>query len=370
MKKKKENWPGHLDLHKLSDIYEMGAKGRSVREISKYVGCGSTAVWKALQELKGSLFGIALRNATPYQKARVVLEHRKERRAQIKRKTKAADPEILDYISTKLSQDNWTPEEIAEKVSTELPGKSICFKTIYTITKNHRRDLIPYLKERGEPRQQNVSGRRSGLQQGVPKKRSVHDREEVANLRLEFGHYEADLVVSKVGSKYAILVIRERVTRRQFYIRIPNHLAVTVSDVIRDFIEAHPIGLIKSITFDNGPEFGIGELSDLEKSYAALKLYYTDAYQAWQKGGVENGNKDFRWYFPKGTNFQVVTLTAIANADKLLSERPRKVLNFDTPRERYQEQVELYVEYQALLGVVSQNEQNRFYDPPLLSQAY
>lgn len=369
MKKKKENSPRHLDLHKLSDIYEMRAKGKSIREISQYVGCGSTAVWKALQELKGCLFGIALKNSTSYEKARVVLEHRKGRRAKVERKTKASDPEILDYIATKLSQDNWTPEEIAAKMSSSLPDKSICFKTIYTITKNRRRDLIQYLKERGEPRRQNVSGRRSGLQQGVPQKRSVHDREEVANLRLEFGHYEADLVVSKMCSSYAVLVIRERVTIRQFYIRIPNHLAVTVADAMRDFIEAHPIGLIKSITFDNGPEFGIGELSDLERSYEGLKLYYTDAYQAWQKGGVENGNKDFRWYFPKGTDFQVVTLSAIANADKLLSKRPRKILNFKTPSELYQEQVELYLEHQALLGVVSQNEQNRFYDPPLLSQA-
>lgn len=369
MQKKKENSYKHLDVHKLSDIYEMRAKRKSIRAIARMVGCGSTAVWDALDELKGKQYGIALRNATPYEKAQIVLERRQERRANIERTTKSNDPAVLEYIGEKLSKENWTPEEIAEKMKTELPGKGVCFKTIYNLTKDQRKDLLPYLKERGTPRRQNVSGRRSGLQQGVDKKRSVHEREDVANLRLEFGHYEADLIVSKVGSTYAILVLRERLTRRQFYLRIPNHFAVTVSDILRDFIESHPVGIIKSITFDNGPEFGIGELSELERSYGALKLYYTDAYKSWQKGGVENGNKDFRWYFPKGTNFQVVTLTAIANADKLLSNRPRKILNFKTPRELYQEQIELYVEHQARLGVVVPLEQNQFYDCPLLSLA-
>lgn len=368
MQKKKENSYKHLDLHKLSDIYEMRAKGKSIRAIAHRVGCGSTAVCDALDELKGKQYGIALRNATPYQKAKIVLEWRQERRANIERTTKSKDPAVLKYIGEKLSIENWNPVEIAEKMKTDL-GKSVCFKTIYNITKKQRKDLVPYLKERGKPRRQNVNGRRGNLKQGVDKKRSVHEREDAANLRLEFGHYEADLIVSKAGSRYAILVLRERLTRRQFYLRIPNHFAVTVFDVLRDFIESHPIGIIKSITFDNGPEFGIGELSELEKSYEALKLYYTDAYKSWQKGGVENGNKDFRWYFPKGTNFQVVTLTAIANADKLLSNRPREILNFRTPRELYQEQIEQYVEHQARLGVVVPLEQNQFYDCPLLSLA-
>jgi|GEM_PF-1993997 len=44
-------------------------------------------------------------------------------------------------------------------------------------------------------------------------------------------------------------------------------------------------------------------------------------------------------YFPKGTNFRNVTKIILALAVKKLNHRPRKCLNYQTPREVFYEAV-------------------------------
>ena len=52
----------------------------------------------------------------------------------------------------------------------------------------------------------------------------------------------------------------------------------------------------------------------------------------WQCGTNENTNGLARQFFPKGTNFNEVRYK-VARAEKLLNDRPRKRLNYQTPSE-------------------------------------
>ena len=65
---------------------------------------------------------------------------------------------------------------------------------------------------------------------------------------LEFGHWEADLIVGPQGTKPAMLVLIEKTTRRKIAKKIPNKKAVTVENILKEWI---PLVGIKSITFDN-----------------------------------------------------------------------------------------------------------------------
>ena len=87
-----------------------------------------------------------------------------------------------------------------------------------------------------------------------------------------------------------------------------------------------------TITTDNGIEFR-------NHQQIAKKLnttvYFTDPYCSWQKGGVENMNKLFRQYFPKGTDFNLVTQEELDQIQYKINRRPREKLNFSTPKTEF-----------------------------------
>jgi IS30 family transposase len=89
----------------------------------------------------------------------------------------------------------------------------------------------------------------------------------------------------------------------------------------------------KTLTLDNGAEFAYSRLIELERRYEGLKLYYCDPYAAWQKGSVENSNRDARWYIPKGTDFANVSKESVMEVEERLGRRPLKCLEYRTPDE-------------------------------------
>lgn len=69
----------------------------------------------------------------------------------------------------------------------------------------------------------------------------------------------------------------------------------------------------------------------------ALKatVYFADSYTSWQKGAVENANKLIRQYIPKGTDSSELTDEFIHSVQLKLNRRPRKKLNFSTPKDEF-----------------------------------
>ena len=61
-------------------------------------------------------------------------------------------------------------------------------------------------------------------------------------------------------------------------------------------------------------------------------VYFADPYCSGQKGAVENANKIFREFFPKGTDFRKVTQPELSKVQYQINDRPRKKLDFSTPK--------------------------------------
>lgn len=87
---------------------------------------------------------------------------------------------------------------------------------------------------------------------------------------------------------------------------------------------------VLTITSDNGIEFtrhqSIAQRLDAD-------FFFADPYSSWQRGTNENTNGLVRQYFPKKTDFTVLSDTDIQFVTDRLNNRPRKALNFKTPNE-------------------------------------
>ena len=87
---------------------------------------------------------------------------------------------------------------------------------------------------------------------------------------------------------------------------------------------------VHTITGDNGTEF-----ADHQNIAKLLKtsFFFTHPYSSWEKGSVENSNKLIRQYIPKKTNFDDINNLEIKQIQYEINNRPRKKLNFYSPKE-------------------------------------
>ena len=176
---------------------------------------------------------------------------------------------------------------------------------------------------------------------GVPKprgKRWTHDanislRPAEANDRAVPGHWEGDLIIGADGTS-ALATLVERRSRFVLLGRLgTDHTAASVNEVMVRMIRRLKESMdttMSTLTWDQGVEFA----KHTEFSVAEnIQVFFADPHSPWQRGSNERMNRDIRFYFPKGTNFTDVTDQEVDEAEALLNNRPRVVLDGLTPRE-------------------------------------
>lgn len=166
---------------------------------------------------------------------------------------------------------------------------------------------------------------------------TIEQRPAEVDSRNTFGNWEMDSIVGCKGSKAALVVLTERLTRYPFVMWVPDH---TMESVVRALdrkerrMGAEFRNIFKSITVDNGCEFQ--NCKGMERSRRArkprTKVYYCHPYSAYERGSNENMNRIIRRFFPKGTNFDNVTAAEVAEVETWLANYPRKILGWKTPQ--------------------------------------
>ncbi len=149
--------------------------------------------------------------------------------------------EVLDYIDEKLSL-TWSPEQIA---NTPCGMKMTSFKTIYRwIDERYLRSTLKNLRRKGKTRKRLGNGGR------FTTGNSIRKRDKSVYSRKEFGHWEADTVVSGQGkSKVCFATLAERKTRYYIAIKIPDRKGETMAKAIIDTLSKYPKGAVKTITW-------------------------------------------------------------------------------------------------------------------------
>jgi IS30 family transposase len=160
---------------------------------------------------------------------------------------------------------------------------------------------------------------------------NIRERPEEIEDRLVPGHWEGDLILGAGGSS-AIGTLVERTTRFVVLVRMPTRKADVAACAFAGALNAIPAPLRKTLTYDQGKEMAE------HRSLAAdtgMRIFFADPHSPWQRGSNENTNGLLRQYFPKGTSlssFDQADLDVVAAS---LNDRPRKTLDFATPREQF-----------------------------------
>ncbi|PUB91591.1 MAG: IS30 family transposase, partial [gamma proteobacterium symbiont of Ctena orbiculata] len=161
---------------------------------------------------------------------------------------------------------------------------------------------------------------------------SISERPSEIEDRAIPGHWEGDLIAGSSNTHIATLV--ERKSRFSMLIKVAGKDTKTVVSAISRQIKRLPAELRQSVTWDRGSE--MANHKDFTVATDA-KVYFCDPSSPWQRGTNENTNRLLRQYFPKKTDLSVYTQRELNQVAKKLNQRPRKVLDFQTPADTLQQ---------------------------------
>ena len=225
---------------------------------------------------------------------------------------------ISNNIAKKLEGDR-SSEQISKA---HLNGKQT-FKTIYNwiYTGKLKGISLKNLRHKGKRRKKETRGK---FLIGS----SISTRPKEVKCRKIFGHWELDTMVSSRGkSKDCLATFVERKTRFYVAIKIKDRTAPSMLKAIKKLVKVLPKKALKTFTTDRGKEFAC--YKEVEK--LNIKVYFADAYAAWQRGSNENSNGLLREYYPKKTDLGKISNDDLIKKLILLNSRPRKCLNWDNP---------------------------------------
>lgn len=246
-----------------------------------------------------------------------------------------SDPKILDYIIKKMQKEIWSPDVISAKIYKDI-GVYISTDTIYNyIYESEKgRSLKLYkLLARKRPFRIKHGSRRTRVQ--IPNRESIHNREPVADEKLELGHFEGDLTFQKGNQSKNTGVLVDKKSQKVFLVSNSSKKRNTVTYGFSSQIRRIPKHLRKTIAFDNGKEF----VSHMTYRLQGFKTYFCDAYSPWQKGLVEKINSMIHRIFPKNIDINKLDSFTLKKIENILNNMPRKILGYKTPNQVWDENI-------------------------------
>jgi len=240
------------------------------------------------------------------------------------------------YVYEKLKQE-WSPEEIAVRIRKEY-HKDITMRISHESIYQHL-----YCLPRGELKQELMAGLRRERKHRLSRQASHYRRQRIQDIvsiserpkevasRIVPGHWEGDFIMGK-NRESALGSLVERTTRLTLLVPLPAKDAITVSAAFARAFKQVPQKFKRSLTYDRGSEMSQHKLFTEETK---IQVYFADPSSPWQRGTNENTNGLVRQYFPKGTDFREIQISSIREAERRLNSRPRKVLDYYTPSEKF-----------------------------------
>lgn len=318
----------HLSAEERDKISIFHAQGLSRRMIAKELGRSPSTISRELNRKEAVFFRGKYIGSQTHKLVKSLWVQKHLRK-------KINNKKLRKFIEQCLKL-GFSPETIAGRLKEKF-GFKIHHETIYRYIYKERTDLTQYLLRRKFGRKHRYIRKRfKSMNPRIPNRIDIDFREEEANLRLEFGHFEVDSVESgrKRGKKRnsCLTVMVDRATRKTIINKSGSKTSKETTKTLINSLKKYKSKKVKSLTYDNGTEFCWHEKVN---NVLGTKSYFCKPYHSWEKGTVENINGLIRRFFPKGTNFDKIKKEQLKYVEDWINNRPMKVLGFKTPNEMF-----------------------------------
>lgn len=324
----------------------------STVEIGRLMGRSQTTIWRELQ--RGAVSDVStvpkellLKNKQGFVRYSADIGHGKRvRNAEAHVGARKLTHEWQVQIEDHLNNKGWSPEDFVAR----FPECNLSPSTIRNYiqqgyisvksntygqrswTQKEKKDVVASVDLKKRIQSDFVDRNQKCLEEEtqIVKRLSIELRPERVNTRYYFGHWEADLVISRDGLKTPVFVLVERKTRFMVIVRTKGRSAKDMIEALDYFMMLHKDN-VESITFDNGTEFISWDFLERIQIYYGKKSYFAHPNSPHERGTNEQRNKLIRHYAGyKGYNS--MTQLEWDQVAQLVNDKPmRQVLDSETP---------------------------------------
>lgn len=259
-------------------------------------------------------------------------------RAERPKVCKLASNKKLALLVARKLRCAWSPQQIAGWLQRVYPNNEdlkvsheTIYKTLYIQARGAlKKELQKCLRSKRIMRYSRHATLKNKGHGKISDGLTISERPESVEDRIVPGHWEGDLIKGCNNSYIATLV--ERHSRYIMLVRVESSKTKTVIEALIKNAKKLPRKMYKSLTWDRGYE-----ITNHKAFTRATKIpvYLCDPYCPWQRGSNENTNRLLRQYFPKGTDLSVHSQQKLSSVARKLNERPRKILEYETPTEKF-----------------------------------
>lgn len=236
---------------------------------------------------------------------------------------------LRDRITTELRSGRSPVAIWADLCAEEVQGRP-CVETIYAavyagVLEVKATECLRMRRPRRRARQMRHHHQRPALP-------NIAGRPAIVADRVEVGHWEADQIIG-ARNRSSMLSLSERVTRYSILVTMPNGYAA--DDIVAGLVEGLdrvPEHLLRSITFDQGSEWARWEtITD----HYDIDAWFCEPHSPWQRGQVENINRQWRWWFPRGTDLTGIQPDHADAVAAIINGQRRRSLAYQSPAALY-----------------------------------
>lgn len=312
----------HLTRDQRCQLYTLNGSKNSTSDTAATLGVHRSTVYRELSRNKGQ-------KGYRYQQAH---EKALERKKAVATNRLTMTPELIAVIEAKLRMQ-WSPEQISGWLRRHHGNEVVSHESIYRhVWKNKRQsgDLYKELRHHGKKYNKRGSGK-SG-RGCIPRRVDISERPIIVEEKSRLGDWEIDTIIGK-EQKGAVVSMVERHSKLTLLAQVSRKTAQEVEEALTSKL-GKVADCVLTITADNGKEFANHEA--VTAKLGAI-VYFARPYHSWERGLNEHTNGLVRQYLPKHQRLNDVTHDVVKEIENRLNNRPRKVLQFRTPIEVFNE---------------------------------
>lgn len=306
------------------------SQGEAMTAIARRLGRSASTVSREVKRNSGKS---GYRAFSAGNRARAAAQGRRSGKSRLEQ-----EDALRQYVTEKLLK-RWSPREIVIRMQEEYPedanmriSHEAIYRYIYVLPRGTLKTmLVKALRQERKYRRKKYGrkGKPEETRGKIADMLSIEERPAEVADRTVPGHWEGDLIMGKY-KRTALGTLVERTTRYTILVPLKAKDAVSVRKAYAKELGKLPKEIKKTLTYDQGKEMSEHKQFTID---TGIQVYFAHPGSPWERGTNENTNGLIRQYFPKGTEFDKVTVREIKRVQRELNDRPRAVLHFKKPDE-------------------------------------